>query len=209
MRHWRHGGRTDLPNLVLLCDADHGAVHDVDLVMTRRDGRLVVTAPDGRRVWGPADAAFTTGLPHLAGRPEQDTADTPDLFVGVSPIDQQPARRPGTPPAPAASRAPGRGRRRPAGTAPGGRRPAARRPAGTGTPSGPGRHVRERRPASATTAATGTVDGILASISEADLPDAMYVNGERIDLRYVVGVLMGHRDFVRRLEAEVGTATTG
>jgi hypothetical protein len=36
----------------------------------------------------------------------------------------------------------------------------------------------------------------------------MHVNGERIDLRFVVGVLMGHRDFVRRLE-EVGPAPTG
>jgi hypothetical protein len=37
----------------------------------------------------------------------------------------------------------------------------------------------------------------------------MHVNGERIDLRHVVSVLMGHRDVVRRLEAEVGTAPTG
>jgi hypothetical protein len=33
------------------------------------------TTSDGRRVWGPADAAFTTGLPDLAGRAEQQTAD--------------------------------------------------------------------------------------------------------------------------------------
>jgi hypothetical protein len=36
----------------------------------------------------------------------------------------------------------------------------------------------------------------------------VHVNGERIDLRYVVGVLMSHRDFVRRLEEEVGPAPT-
>jgi hypothetical protein len=42
MRHWLFGGRTDLANLVLLCDADHGLVHDLDLVMSRRDGELVV-----------------------------------------------------------------------------------------------------------------------------------------------------------------------
>jgi len=37
---------------------------------------------------------------------------------------------------------------------------------------------------------------------EPHLPDAMPVNGERMDLRYVVGVLMGNRDLVRRLAAE-------
>jgi HNH endonuclease len=211
MRHWWHGGRTDLANLVLLCDADHGAVHDLDLVMSRRDGRLVVTAPDGRRVWGPADGAFTTGLPglpDLAGRAEQQTADAPDPFVAVDPIDQQPARRPSTPPAPVASRAAGRARRRLAGTAPGGRRPAGGRPVSTGMSHGSGRRVRQRRP-SAPATTTGTVGGILTSIAEVDLPDAMHINGERMDLRHVVSVLMGHRDFVRRLEAEVGTAPTG
>jgi hypothetical protein len=193
---------------VLLCDADHGAVHDLDLVMTRRDGRLVVTAPDGRRVWGPADAAFTTGLRDLAGRPEQGTVDALHPFVGVHPIDQQPARRPSTPPAPVASRVARRVRRRPAGTGPGGRRPAGGRPVGAAVSHAPGPRVRQRRP-SGPSAAAGTVGGILASTAEADLPDAMHVNGERIDLRHVVSVLMGHRDFVRRLEAEVGTTPTG
>src|SRR5215213_6879938 len=50
MRHWLFGGRTELPNLVLLCDADHGLVHDHDLVLSRQNGRLIVTTPDGRRV---------------------------------------------------------------------------------------------------------------------------------------------------------------
>ena len=52
MRHWLFGGRTELANLVLLSDADHGLVHDHDLVLSRHDGRLVVLAPDGRRIWG-------------------------------------------------------------------------------------------------------------------------------------------------------------
>ena len=65
MRHWLFGGRTDLSNLVLLCDRDHGVVHDLDLVMNRREGVLVVTTPDGRRVWGSADAAFADGLAGL------------------------------------------------------------------------------------------------------------------------------------------------
>jgi hypothetical protein len=62
MRHWLFGGRTDLVNLVLLCDADHGLVHDLDLGMSRRAGELVVLDRDGRRVWGRADAAFVDGL---------------------------------------------------------------------------------------------------------------------------------------------------
>ena len=56
LRHWLYGGRTDLANMVLLCDTDHGLVHDNDLVMSRTNGRLVVIDADGRRVWGTADA---------------------------------------------------------------------------------------------------------------------------------------------------------
>lgn len=62
MRHWLFGGRTDISNLVLLCDTDHGLAHDLDLVLSRHDRQLVAVAPDGRRVWGPADAGFTTGV---------------------------------------------------------------------------------------------------------------------------------------------------
>jgi hypothetical protein len=63
LRHWLHGGPTDVANMVLLCDTDHGLAHDLDLVMSRREGRLVVTTADGRRVWGAADAVFRTGWP--------------------------------------------------------------------------------------------------------------------------------------------------
>jgi hypothetical protein len=34
------------------------------------------------------------------------------------------------------------------------------------------------------------------------MPEAMHVNGERMDVRHVVGVLMGNCDLVRRLAAE-------
>jgi hypothetical protein len=37
----------------------------------------------------------------------------------------------------------------------------------------------------------------------------MHVNGERMDVRYVVGVLMGNRDLVRRLAAETGGVPAG
>ena len=45
MRHWLFGGRTELTNLVLLCDVDHGLVHDHGLVLSRQNGRLIVPTP--------------------------------------------------------------------------------------------------------------------------------------------------------------------
>jgi hypothetical protein len=184
LRHWLFGGRTDLPNLVLLCDRDHGLVHELDLVMTRRDGALVVTAPDGRRVWGPADAAFASGLDGLDAPAAAGEHTPDDWFAGVHPIDTAAGRRPKGP----------RPARAPAGrshhaTGPRGRRPARR----TGTRKAlPHRHPHTAAPIGATLFPRG----------EPHLPDAMPVNGERMDLRYVVGVLMGNRDLLRRLAAE-------
>jgi hypothetical protein len=170
LRHWLFGGPTDLPNLVLLCDRDHGLVHELDLVMARRDGALVVTTPDGRRVWGAADAAFSVGLDGLGELVPQLGGPSGDTFAGVHPIDTARGRRP-------ANRAPsGRSERttRPC------RRPGPRRPA--------------TRPIGATLFPGG----------EPPLPDALRPNGERMDMKYVIGVLMGNRDLVRRLAAEQG-----
>ena len=97
MRHWLFGGRTDLANLVLLCDADHGLVHDHDLVLSRKHGRLIVLTPDGRHIWGTADAAFTTGLAGRRHAPHRRTAPQP--FIGVHPIDDVVGRRPADAPA--------------------------------------------------------------------------------------------------------------
>ena len=133
MRHWLFGGGTDVDNLVLLCDVDHGLAHDEDLVMTRRRGRLVVLAPDGRRVWGDADAAFAEGLSGLDGAGAEHEPDS-----GI----------------------------------------------GAGTPG------------------TGDLAALLFPAGPPSLPEAMHVNGERMDLAYVVGVLMGNRDLQRRLAAE-------
>src|SRR5688500_1851150 len=91
MRHWLHGGRTDLVNLVLLCDTDHGLVHDHDLVLSRHNGQLVVLTRDGWHIWGTADAAFATGL---SGIDTAHPAGAPDPFVGVPPIDDVVGRRP-------------------------------------------------------------------------------------------------------------------
>jgi hypothetical protein len=177
MRHWLFGGRTDVSNLVLLCDADHGLAHDLDLVMSRRDGRLVVTTPDGRRVWGRADAAFTAGLEGIDGLddrlddrsgPAEDAVVDPEdtAFVGVHPIDLARGRRPGTRTA----------------------RRAGRDMSATDS-------TRE-----------GSVSRLLFPHGEPPLPDAMHVNGERMSIAYAVSVLIGHRDFVRRMAAESGVA---
>jgi hypothetical protein len=60
---WSLGGRTDVSAMVLLCDVDHGLVHDEGLVLVRRGRELVVHDRAGRRIWGPADPAFRTDLP--------------------------------------------------------------------------------------------------------------------------------------------------
>ena len=94
MRHWLYGGRTELANLVLLCDTDHGLVHDHDLVLSRRSGRLIVLTPDGRHIWGTADAAFITGLAGATATETAERAGSTDPFVGVHPIDDVAGRRP-------------------------------------------------------------------------------------------------------------------
>jgi hypothetical protein len=89
LRHWLHGGRTDVSNMLLLCDVDHGLVHEHGLVMSRRGGELVVQDAAGRRIWGPADAAFTAGVgPDLEAR----------VLAGVPPLGREQGRRPAVPP---------------------------------------------------------------------------------------------------------------
>ncbi|WP_369135774.1 DUF222 domain-containing protein [Modestobacter sp. I12A-02662] len=85
LRRWAFGGRTDVSGMVLLCDVDHGLVHDRELVMSRRGGQLIVLTPEGQRIWGPADAAFAAGL---------DGQPTDEPLAGVHPIDQLRGRRP-------------------------------------------------------------------------------------------------------------------
>jgi len=68
LRSWLSGGRTDVSNMVLLCDVDHGLVHDLDLVLSRPGGRLIAVAPDGRRLWTEPErfrGTVPTGLAEL------------------------------------------------------------------------------------------------------------------------------------------------
>ena len=50
---WRHGGRTDAGNLVLLCRFHHHLVHDRGHTLTlRADGTVTATRPDGHTLTG-------------------------------------------------------------------------------------------------------------------------------------------------------------
>ena len=181
MRHWLHGGPTDIDNLVLLCDADHGLAHELELVMTRRDGRLIVTAPDGRRVWGPADAAFAVGL--------EAGVSIVDAFAGVHPIDDHVERRPLDTSTDRVTRADAVDLADP--------------------PVVPGRDESAADAAGRRMTGLTEVTRLLFPEAVPDLPEAMNANGERMDLTYVVGVLMGNRDLDRRLRADASGELAG
>ena len=225
MRHWLYGGRTELANLVLLCDADHGLVHEHDLVLSRKAGRLIVLTPDGEHIWGTADAAFLTGLRHAGTPRTADVASGAGPFVGVHPIDTVAGRRPTetraegqagdvNPPLGRAVRRESGRRRRPgprrsgdrAAAAPAGRAPGAGRPATrrrgplaaleTASPAGAAR-VRAR------------MSHVLFPDGEPALDDVRQERYDRMDLRFAIGVLMGNRDLARRLAAEAGSPASG
>jgi hypothetical protein len=221
LRHWLHGGRTELANLVLLCDADHGLVHEHDLVLSRTNGALIVLTSDGQRIWGTADAAFTTGL---AGPPADATVDragdtTP--FVGVHPIDDVAGRRPTEAPPVNHDVDPAHGRalrrppsppRRP-GPRPGDSRAAAR--AGRGPRAGrpgnrrPGRQTRQAASPADPRREVARLSHVLFPDGEPPLADSLQEHYDRMDLRFAIGVLMGNRDLVRRLAAEAGVPASG
>jgi hypothetical protein len=82
---WRLGGRTDVGAMVLLCDVDHGLVHDEGLRMELLGCELVVHDRTGRRIWGPADTAFDTGVTDgPAGSPASLLAVVPDTTLPES-----------------------------------------------------------------------------------------------------------------------------
>ena len=199
MRPWLFGGRTDVDSMVLLCDVDHGLVHEHDLVVSRRDGRLVVTDADGHRVWGGADAAFATGL---RGSPP-DPRSGEDPYAGVHPIDETVGRRPAAPsypdPEPSLSGRPPRLLpRRPAPA-----RPGRVRPGGRAATQGRGRRPRPITPSGFLPAAreSNRLDRLLFPDGAPDRPAPAEVRNDRLDMAYAIGVLMGNRDLVRRREA--------
>lgn len=157
---WRLGGRTDLSNMVLLCDNDHGLVHDLDLVTTRAGGRLIVTTANGRRVWEPGDPGFAGGLagldPH-APRPAENAARDRVLPAGHLSLAARTRR--------------------------------ARRHGHKSSRTGP------------------SISATLFPQGEPPLPESMHGNGERMNMAWAVGVLMGNRDVVRRWAAEAGVGT--
>ncbi len=159
MRWWTFGGGTNVDDMVLLCDVDHGLVHDLGLVMTRRAGQLVVLTQDGRRIWGGADAAFTGGVRGLETEP----------FVGVHPIDDTVGRRP-TVSAPV-------------------------------SPAAPSEKTLPQNEAEADSSAAAMTQ-LLFPAGSPPIPEAMRANWERMNMAYVIGVLMGNRDLQRRLAAE-------
>jgi hypothetical protein len=189
MRHWLFGGPTDIDNLVLLCDVDHGLVHEHDLAMSRRDGRLVVIAPDGSRVWGSADAAFVTGVDGAS--PDPAVGDDP--LAGVHPIDTSNGRRLRRR---RAAFATARSGVRPGGVSSG--RPRKTRPAGRtryGSPSPVAAPV-------SVAAESERLDRVLFPDGAPPRPAPQDAPYERLQLGWALGVLMGNRDLVRRLEHE-------
>ena len=136
-------------------------------------------------MWGAAHAAFPGGLAGLGAT--WTTADD-DTFVGVHPVDTAVGRR-------TREQRPARVRATRSDRA---TRPVTPRRRQRAPASGALRH----RPGRELTAIGAT----LFPGGEPPMAGAMQVNGERIDVRYVVGVLMGNRDLIRRLAAEQGLA---
>jgi hypothetical protein len=82
LRHWLHGGPTDLANLALLCRAHHRAVHEGGWRLTRQpDGRLTATPPTADPIGdipAPPDPAGRSGAPSRAGNSPVHRARQPD-----------------------------------------------------------------------------------------------------------------------------------
>ncbi|MCO7219338.1 HNH endonuclease signature motif containing protein [Klenkia sp. PcliD-1-E] len=68
---WLAGGRTDVDNLVLLCDRCHGLVHDLGLTVRRTpEGRFTARTGDGAPVWVvPEPGDVTPAAPPVEGLP--------------------------------------------------------------------------------------------------------------------------------------------
>jgi hypothetical protein len=69
--------------MVLLCDVDHGLVHDEELVLSRRGRELVVHDRRGRRLWAPADQS-----PLATVTPLRFRGTGPDDLTDLLPSDR-------------------------------------------------------------------------------------------------------------------------
>jgi hypothetical protein len=64
---WRHGGRTNLDNLVLVCTFHHKLLHEHGWTIARRDGAAAWFQPDGRRfIPGPATREQPIKIPEAS-----------------------------------------------------------------------------------------------------------------------------------------------
>ncbi len=82
---WLAGGRTDVDNLVLLCDRCHGLVHDLDLRLVRSaDGRLTARTSDGEPVWAVPEPGTTPAPPPTEGLPASWRANGERLAIGYA-----------------------------------------------------------------------------------------------------------------------------
>ena len=72
VRHWLHGGPTDLANLALLCRTHHRAVHEGGWQLTRQpDGRLIATPPLSATSHRPATSQRRLNRPGRSGAPSR------------------------------------------------------------------------------------------------------------------------------------------
>ena len=90
VKHWIDGGRTELANLVLLCERDHHALHDGEFEIeplgrqrfrfVRSDGRLLVTHPE---------PAGLTGSSHTLESQPAPADDAAETLWGGERLDRQ------------------------------------------------------------------------------------------------------------------------
>jgi hypothetical protein len=77
---WMRGGRTDLANLILLCQWHHTAVHEGGVTITGHSGQWLFTKPDGQscQPWL-SDENLARHLDFARRRAEQETAQGDQL----------------------------------------------------------------------------------------------------------------------------------
>ena len=84
VRHWLHGGRTDIDNLVLICSFHHTVIHDHNYRIRWASGRWEFLRPDGTTIPAPVPLTGNTETlieMHTRARLRIDhTTLTPDWY---------------------------------------------------------------------------------------------------------------------------------